>query len=194
MTVAVENVERVERAESVGDENVSHESVGGGGGGEENRCRDRWRICLHEAAHVVVGVVLLKSQSCAVVFGDGGAAADWDGEFYVGGMANWGGDGGDDVGGDGVPRSDAGAIAVMVGVVAEWLALKHPPPIAPELCLTESWRPESCVSVQYPETVAEIAAEFATNITKKVNLPDAVAIARWCIAGHEWNSFSEAAS
>jgi hypothetical protein len=46
------------------------------------------------------------------------------------------------------------------------------------------------VSVQYPETVAEIAAEAATNITKKACLPDAVAIARWCIAGHEWNSFS----
>ena len=192
MAVATGNVEYAERAESVDDENINCKNVSGGNVsdgsvGGENRCRDRWRVCLHEAAHIVAGVVLLKSQSCAMVFGDGGTASDRDGEIYVGGVANWGGGGdGGDVGDDGVPKSDEKAIAVMVGGVAEWLTLKHPPPVAPELCLSESGRPESCVSVRYPETVSEIAA----NITKKACLPDAVAIARWCIAGYEWNSFS----
>jgi len=44
--------------------------------------------------------------------------------------------------------------------------------------------------VRYPETVSEIAAQVAANIANKTCLPDPVAIARWCIAGHEWNSFS----
>lgn len=82
-----------------------------------------------------------------------------------GGVADLGGSGG-------VPESDEEAIAVSAGSAAELLAYKHPPPQAV---------PQPYPDAKYPE----VASRVRTGIANRTIMLDEVAIARWCIEGHE---------
>ena len=123
----------------------------------------KWRSCFHEVAHLLAGVVLLKHDSRAMVFSDGG------------GVANIGGKGG-------VPRSDQEAIAVAAGDVAEaMLSEKYPPPDAETLPQIEV-RP--CLD-ERGGTCSETANRIKAAMYDDTIMSDEEAIARWCIAGHE---------
>ena len=112
----------------------------------------KWRICLHEAGHLLAGVRLLGHTSQAMTFRDNIGLA------YIG------------VGG--IPRTDAEATAVAVGEVAEALSRKYSPPQV---------EMRTCPDAERPEYVDRIkAGQFDDSF-----MPDAMAIARWCIADCE---------
>ena len=122
----------------------------------------KWRSCLHECAHVLAGVLLLKRTSRALVFSGGGGVAD------IGGTSA-------------VPQCEGEAIAAAVGEIAGLLSAKHPPPEVPEVAGVEGGGMLPCVDVERPEAAARIVAAMDS----KESLSDEEAVARWCILGCE---------
>lgn len=102
----------------------------------------RWRTCLHEAGHAVVGRALLGHTTRAAVFDDGWGVADV-------------GDGG------GVPVSDESAFAVAAGPAAESLAEDYPHP------QTAASQP---LEIRYPATSVCVKARAEAAMTDDVAL------------------------
>jgi len=103
----------------------------------------RWRTCLHEAGHAVVGRVLLGHTTRAAVFEDGWGVADV-------------GDGG------GVPTSPEAAITVAAGPAAEALADRFPPPEAAQV------QPSPPLEARYPDRAASLKADLRTTMLDDV--------------------------
>lgn len=123
----------------------------------------KWRTCLHEAAHVTAGQLLLKRTVKAIVYEAGAGAA------YLGFD-------------DAIPRTFEEALAVAAGSAAEVLVNIHTPP-QPTLL---SPSPIS-LSAAYPESTAPLLVQLRQSPS------DAVLLAQWCIRNvetqpHRWVS------
>jgi len=123
----------------------------------------RWRVCLHEAGHIVAGRLALKRAVRAVVFDDnvGAAYLDIDGA---------------------IPGTFGEALAIACGPAAEALADKHAPPRVPPVPVLTATYPgvATPLKAQLPQSPPDAVAIAGWCIGGVESQPD-----RW-VRRHNW--------